>query len=96
VDTTLSLLTIFGMALATYATRAGGLWLMHRTTPSPIVRAWLEYIPGTVLVAIIAPLILQGGVASFVGTTVVVLVMLRTGHFLLAAGAGVVAVWLLR
>ena len=38
---TRSVLTILGMALATYATRAGGLWLMGYVKPSPRVERWL-------------------------------------------------------
>ena len=51
----LTRITILGMALVTYATRAGGFWLMGLVTPSPRIEAWLKQIPGAVLVAIIAP-----------------------------------------
>jgi len=50
-----TLLTILLMALATYATRAGGLWLASRLTLSGRVEAWLDHIPGAILVSIVAP-----------------------------------------
>jgi cytochrome c biogenesis protein CcdA len=43
---------ILGMAVVTYATRAGGLWIVQRFTLSEKVKIWSEYIPGTVLVSI--------------------------------------------
>src|SRR5712692_2897086 len=50
----LALLTIFGMALVTYLTRMSGLWLMSHITLSTRMKAWLGYLPGTVIVAIVA------------------------------------------
>ena len=61
---TLTILTILGMALVTYATRAGGFWLMGLVTPSPRVETWLKQIPGAVLVALIAPTILASSIAE--------------------------------
>lgn len=95
-STLVSLLTILGMAIVTYATRAGGIWLLRRTTPSPAIRAWLEHIPGAILISIIAPLALFGGITTIVGAGVTVFVMLRSHQFVLAAGAGVLVVWALR
>ena len=40
-----SLLAILGMALVTYAARAGGLWLMGRINLSPEVERWLRHLP---------------------------------------------------
>ncbi len=59
-----ALITILGMALVTYATRAGGFWLMGLVTPSPRIEAWLRQIPGAVLVAIIAPTVLASSLAE--------------------------------
>jgi len=47
--------TILGMALITYATRAGGLWLMGRVQPTPRLERWLRSLPGAILVALVAP-----------------------------------------
>ena len=93
---TLTLITILGMALATYATRAGGFWLMGLVTPSPRIEAWLKQIPGAVLVAIIAPTVLASSLAETLAALATVLVAIRTKNVLIAMVVGVAAVWLLR
>lgn len=91
-----ALLTILGMALVTYLTRAGGLWLMSFVTPSPRVGAWLRQIPGAVLVAIIAPTVLASSLAETLASLITVLVAWRTKNVLVAMIVGVAAVWILR
>ena len=93
---TLTLITILGMALVTYATRAGGFWLMGLVTPSPRIEAWLKQIPGTVLVAIIAPTVLASSLAETLAALATILVAIRTKNVLIAMVVGVAAVWLLR
>ena len=93
---TLTLLTILGMALVTYATRAGGFWLMGLFTPSPRIEAWLEQIPGAVLVAIIAPTVLASSLAETLAGVATVLVAMRTKNVLIAMLVGVTTVALLR
>lgn len=88
--------TILGMAVASYATRAGGLWLMRFVTPSPRVEAWLRHLPGSVLVALIAPAILAAGVIGAVGALATALVAARTKNLLLSLGVGVGLVVALR
>jgi uncharacterized membrane protein len=84
------------MALVTYATRAGGFWLMGLVTPSPRTEAWLKQIPGTVLVAIIAPTVLASSLPETLAALATVLVAIRTKNVLIAMVVGVAAVWLLR
>jgi len=93
---TLTLITILGMALVTYATRAGGFWLMGLVTPSPRIEAWLRQIPGAVLVAIIAPTVLASSLAETLAALAAALVALRTKNVLVAMVVGVGAVWVLR
>ena len=93
---TLTLITILGMALVTYATRAGGFWLMGLVTPSPRIEAWLRQIPGAVLVAIIAPSVLASSLAETLAALATVLVAIRTKNVLIAMVVGVAAVWVLR
>lgn len=83
------LLTITGMGMATYATRAGGLWLMGHLPISPAVERWLSAIPGAILVAIIAPLALASGPAGWLAVAGTALVAARTGNLLLAIAVGV-------
>ena len=84
------------MALVTYATRAGGFWLMGLVTPSPRVETWLKQIPGAVLVALIAPTILASSIAETLAAIATVLVAIRTKNVLIAMLVGVATVALLR
>ena len=93
---TLTILTILGMAFVTYATRAGGFWLMGLVTPSPRVETWLKQIPGAVLVALIAPTILASSMAETLAAIATVLVAIRTKNVLIAMLVGVATVALLR
>jgi uncharacterized membrane protein len=93
---TLALITILGMALVTYITRAGGFWLMGLVTPSPRIEAWLRQIPGAVLMAIIAPTVLASSFAETLAALATALVALRTKNVLVAMLIGVGTVSLLR
>jgi len=93
---TLTILTILGMAFVTYATRAGGFWLMGLVTPSTRVETWLKQIPGAVLVALIAPTILASSIAETLAAIATVLVAIRTKNVLIAVLVGVATVALLR
>jgi uncharacterized membrane protein len=92
----LILLTILGMALVTYMTRAGGLLLMSFITPSPRVEAGLRQIPGAVLISIIAPTIFLTGPAQILAALATLLAAIYTKNILVAMIVGVVAAWLLR
>jgi uncharacterized membrane protein len=92
----MTLLTIVLMALATYATRAGGLWLASRLALSERAEAWLDYIPGAILVSIVAPVVLAGGIAEALAALAVILVASRTGSLPIAMVTGVLAILLLR
>lgn len=83
------LITIVGMALATYATRAGGVWLMGRITISARIESWLRHVPGAILVAIVAPGIVTGGLAAMGASAATALVAARTKQLLLAMVAGI-------
>jgi uncharacterized membrane protein len=93
---TLTLITILGMALVTYATRAGGFWLMGLVTPTPRIESWLKQIPGAVLIAIIAPIVLASSLAETLAAVATVLVAIRTKNVLIAMLVGVATVALLR
>ena len=80
------------MALATYATRASGLWLASRFDLSERAGAWLEDIPGAILVSLVAPVVLTGGFAEALAALAVAIVAVRTGSLPGAMVTGVVAV----
>lgn len=85
-----SLLAIVLMALATYATRAGGFWLARRMTPGPFLRAWLENLPGAVFAAMVAPMVAGAGPAGWIAAGAGFIAMRRTGHFLIAIVVGLI------
>lgn len=91
-----TLLVILGMGLITYSTRAGGVWLMSRVKPSPLIEAWMRHIPGAVLVAIIAPAALTNGTADALGALAAALVAVRSRSMMLTIAVGIAAVVFLR
>jgi uncharacterized membrane protein len=91
-----ALLTILGMALVTYGTRMSGFWLMRYVALSTRMKAWLGYLPGTVIVAIVAPTVFSTGLTEAGAALATVLVMARTLNVLVAMIVGIGAVWGLR
>ncbi len=89
-------LTILGMALVTYATRIGGFWLVNRIKLSARVERGLQYLPGTVLVSLIAPEIGKGGLTTALASVATVLTGWRTKNLLVAMLVGVGLVYFLR
>ncbi len=87
-----ALLTILAMAVVTYLTRIGGVWLMGHVTLSPRMNAWLTYLPGAVIVSIVAPTVFSTGLAETGAALATVLVAARTRNLFLAmiVGVGVV------
>jgi uncharacterized membrane protein len=90
------LLTIVLMAIVTYSTRAGGLWLASRFDLSERAGAWLDQIPGAILVSLVAPAVLTGGPAELLAALAVVIVSLRTGSLPAAMVTGVGTILALR
>jgi uncharacterized membrane protein len=87
------LLAILGMALVTYACRAGGYAIFRSLRPPPFVEAMLRHLPGALFMAYVAPPMVAGGVAAWIGAAVVVGVQLATRNMGLSIPAGVAAVW---
>ncbi|WP_029348803.1 AzlD domain-containing protein [Bosea sp. 117] len=83
-----AVLVILAMALVTYATRAGGLWLVGFMPMSPRLEAFLRYLAGAVLVAIVVPATVRGGAAAFVavGTTLLAVLLMRRALPAMALG----------
>jgi uncharacterized membrane protein len=84
------------MALVTYLTRAGGFWLMAYLPPSPWLAAWLRTLPGTLLVALVAPALAREGPTGIAAAGAAILVALRTNNTLAAMLAGVGTIVALR
>lgn len=88
-------LSIVAMAIATIATRIGGLVLIRFVAIGEAQRRALEAIPPAVLMAVIAPTALVTGPAETIATVVTALVAMRL-PLLAAVAAGVVTVAILR
>ncbi len=92
----LTLVVIVLMAVATYATRAGGLWIASRLDLSERAEAWLEQLPGAILVSLVAPAVLTNGPAGALAAVAVMIVASRTGSLPAAMVTGVLAIVVLR
>jgi uncharacterized membrane protein len=86
--------SIVAMTVATYACRGGGYWLFRRVRPTPLVRAVLAYVPGTLFVSYVAPALAGGGLQQWVGAAATLAAMVATGNFAVAIFGGTAAAWL--
>ncbi len=85
-------IAVAGMIICTYATRAGGLWLMTHVPLTPRVAALLRYISGTVLVAILTPSFVQADPLTRVALASAVVLMIVTRRMIIAmVGAAMIA-----
>lgn len=79
---------ILAMGLVTYGTRIGGILLMARITFSARVEAFLRYLSGSVLVAVVVPPVIQSGPAAWLAVAAALACMLKTRHTLLSLVVG--------
>lgn len=85
---TQAMIAILVMALVTYLTRVGGFWLMSLVPEGGFVRRWLHHLPGSVLIAILAPMALDGGWGAPVAVAAAVAMgMLRLSALVATFGA---------
>jgi uncharacterized membrane protein len=91
-----TVLAIAGMALATYATRAGGFLLMRFVTIRGRMRAALDAMPATVLMAVIAPTVLTTGIAEAGAGIIAAIAAVLRLPLILVVVVGVVSVIALR
>lgn len=95
VDLTI-LLAIIGMALATYATRVSGLYLMRGVTVKGRLKAALDAMPPAILMAVIAPTILTTGIAETIAAAITATAAFMRLPFIVTILIGVMSVVLLR
>jgi uncharacterized membrane protein len=76
------------MAVATYAMRAGGFWLMALMPRSPRLRRMIEALPGSVVMAAVLPFIVREGAIAALAIAVAGAVVVATRKDLLAVLAG--------
>lgn len=87
---------ILGMAVVTYFTRIIGFVIVNRVKVKGRTKLFLEAIPGTILVAIVAPIVFASGLPEAVASATTVLTVWRTKNLPLAMFAGVFTVYLMR
>lgn len=66
------LLAIIGMAVATYACRAGGYALYRATRPPRFVEVMLRHLPGPIFMGFLLPNLAQQGTAAALAAVAVV------------------------
>lgn len=91
-----ALVTILGMAVVTFAIRAGGLLLADRLPRTGFVASWMKYLPGAVLASLVAPAVAGGGVAEAVAAAATLGLYVATRNLFAAMVGGVVTVYLAR
>lgn len=90
------LLAILVMALVTYLTRVGGVLVMARVPIGPRVERFINAMAGSVLVAVLTPMAVQGDHGARLALLATLGVMLATRKPLPAIAAGILAAALWR
>ncbi|HIC2036630.1 AzlD domain-containing protein [Enterobacter soli] len=84
------LIIILVMALVTLATRWGGVWIMYFVAFNHRIKAFIQGMSGSVLVAILAPVALTGDKGAQLALLTTAVVMLVFKRPLIAITAGIV------
>lgn len=92
----LVIVALLVMAGATLLMRAGGFWVMGRVPLTPRVRRILEALPGSIVAAIVLPVVVKIGPAAALAVTAAAAVMILRRNELLAVAAGVAVAILAR
>jgi uncharacterized membrane protein len=93
---TATILAILGMALATFATRASGLYLMRSVVVKGRLKAALDVLPPAILMAVIAPTILTTGIAESIAAVLTAAAAFMRAPLVVTILTGVISVVLLR
>jgi branched chain amino acid efflux pump len=91
-----TLLAIIGMALATYATRVAGLFVMRHVNVKGRTKAAFDALPPAILMAVIAPTILATGVAETIAAAITALSAYMRLPMIVTVLIGMASVVLLR
>lgn len=91
-----SLLAILGMALVTYLTRISGPMLVRLVRGNHKLEACLSQLPGSILAALLAPLVFTVGPAEAIASAITLLVSIWYRNMPLALVAGVGSLVIIR
>ena len=92
----MTLLAIVVMAVMVFLMRAGGYWMMAHVPLTPRVRRMLEALPGSIVVAIVAPIVVREGPVAALAVFIAAVVMILRRSELLAVVAGIAAAGIAR
>ena len=87
---------VVAMAAVVYITRAGGYWLIGRIRIGPRLRKILDALPGAVIAATVAPLLVHGGLSALGAIAAALVAMVLVNRDFAAVVAGVAAAALIR
>ncbi len=87
-----ALVAIAVMALVTLFTRLAGHWMMGRIALTPRIRRMLEALPGSVVAALVMPVMVKEGLPAIVAMAAVAVLMLWRRNEFLALACGVAIV----
>jgi uncharacterized membrane protein len=91
-----TVLAIAAMALVTYLCRAAGVVVMSRIPITPRVERGLRALPGSIVVATVLPLALDGGITAALALASALAAMIILRHELAALASGLAVVSALR
>lgn len=84
------------VAIGTYSLRVSGLLLSNKLVNEGRVKIFLDYLPATLLLSLVAPAILKEGFIGVIATAIIVVCMLKTKNIFLSMLLGVLIVALSR
>lgn len=86
-----AIIAICAMSVATQAMRLGGFWLMGHVPITPRVRKMLEALPGSVIIALVLPVVVKSGLTGYltVGTVIGFMLFRRNEFIAVALGIAV-------
>ena len=87
---------LVGMALVTYATRAGGLFIVGTLGNTARLSRVLQHLATGVLTALVVSGLREGDTGIAVAALAAMVLMRTTGHFLLAIGGAALAAAVVR
>lgn len=91
-----TLLALLAMGVSTFLMRAGGYWLMAHVPLTARVRRMLEALPGALVVAIVLPIAVKGGVTALIAIAAAALMMVLRHNGFLAVVTGLLVAALAR
>ena len=87
---------VLAMTAAVYLTRISGFWLIGRFTIGARLRRMLDALPGAIIAATVAPLLVHGGFAGLAAVIGALAAMLALRNDFAAVLAGMAAAALVR